>query len=153
MSALELRIPPPVVMLLVGAVMWLLSICVPGLAVVIPIRGAIAGVLLAAGGATALAGVHAFRRFRTTVNPMRPESTISLVTSGIYRYTRNPMYLGLLLVVTAWACWLSNVLVFLLLPVFVAYITRFQILPEERALAARFGEEFAAYCRRVRRWV
>ena len=153
MSGLELRIPPPLVMIVVGAAMWLLSIYAPTLVVAVPWRGAIASVLLAAGGASAIAGAAAFRRFGTTVHPMHPEGTTALVTTGIYRFTRNPMYVGLLLALTAWAAWLSNVLAFLLLPIFVAYISRFQIVPEERALTARFGEEFVDYCRRVRRWV
>ena len=101
----------------------------------------------------ALAGAVAFRKYRTTVNPMHPESTTALVTTGIYSFTRNPMYVGLLLVLAAWAAWLSNLLALVILPVFVAYVSRFQIVPEERALAARFGEQFALYCRRVRRWV
>ena len=153
MIFLELRVPPPAVLLICAAAMWLLSIYVPAFPVTVPWRGAITGVLLMSGGAVALAGVIRFRRFGTTVHPMHPESTTALVTTGIYGFTRNPMYGGLLLALTAWAVWLSNLSAFLLLPVFAGYIYRFQIVPEERALYARFGEEFADYCRRVRRWV
>jgi protein-S-isoprenylcysteine O-methyltransferase Ste14 len=84
---------------------------------------------------------------------MKPESSSSLVVSGIYKLTRNPMYLGLLLVLLGWAIYLTNVLVFLLLPAFILYINRFQIAPEERALTALFGQEFAAYKSRTRRWL
>ncbi len=72
---------------------------------------------------------------------------------GIYSITRNPMYLGLLFVLTAWSIFLANPLPFLMLPVFMLYINRFQIAPEERALTALFGSDFAAYQSRVRRWI
>jgi protein-S-isoprenylcysteine O-methyltransferase Ste14 len=63
------------------------------------------------------------------------------------------MYLGFLLLLAAWAVWLTHPLALLTVPVFVGYMNRFQIRPEEAALTARFGEEFIAYTRRVRRWV
>ena len=97
--------------------------------------------------------VLSFRRAHTTVNPMQPSSASSLVTSGIYRYTRNPMYLGMLFVLVGWALYLANVLVFLFLPAFILYMNRFQIEPEERAMTALFGQEFLEYASRVRRWI
>lgn len=105
------------------------------------------------GVCVALLGVASFRRARTTVNPLKPEKASALVMSGIYRYTRNPMYLGLLLALLGWAFFLSNALAFLSLPAFILYMNRFQIAPEERVLAARFGQEFAAYLSKVRRWL
>lgn len=98
-------------------------------------------------------GVLAFYRARTTVNPLKPSATSSIVQSGVYRYTRNPMYLGMLLVLTGYGLYLSHPLAFLLLPVFVAYLTRFQIIPEERILQEKFGQAFTAYASRVRRWI
>jgi len=89
----------------------------------------------------------------TTVNPMRPDSTSSLVVSGIYKYTRNPMYLGFLLVLVGWAIFLSNLAAFALLPAFVVYMNHFQIGPEERALGSLFAQEYQAYHARVRRWI
>jgi protein-S-isoprenylcysteine O-methyltransferase Ste14 len=153
MTRLELRVPPPAVFLLCATAMWLLSAWMPALTVEFPWRGAVACALLAAGSTVAFAGVAAFRRYRTTVNPMHPESTTALITAGIYGFTRNPMYVGLLLALMGWAAWLASMVALVMLPVFVAYLGRFQIEPEERALATRFGEEFTAYCRRVRRWV
>jgi protein-S-isoprenylcysteine O-methyltransferase Ste14 len=101
----------------------------------------------------ALSAVWLFRRFRTTVHPEKPENTTALVMTGIYRLTRNPMYVGVTLALLGWAVWL-RVPVALLGPVaFVLYVNRFQIVPEERVLASKFGEAYAAYCRRVRRWV
>ena len=153
MGALELMVPPPAVALVAAVLMWLTSRSSPGLAFVFP-AGNLLAVGLAAGGLiVAISGVVAFRRARTTLNPTKPEASSSLVSRGIYKITRNPMYLGLLLVLTAWAIFLSNVLAVLFLPVFVAYINRFQILPEEHALTSLFAREFVAYQSRVRRWL
>jgi protein-S-isoprenylcysteine O-methyltransferase Ste14 len=152
-SALELRIPPPVVgLLLAGAVgVW----AWPGH--VAPAwdgpRGALTLLLLATGLAFDIAGLLAFHAARTTVNPMAPQRSSALVTGGVYRLTRNPMYVGMVLLLSAWGLWLGA-LAGVLGPVgFIAYITRFQILPEERLLAARFGGAFADYTARVRRWL
>ena len=98
-------------------------------------------------------GILEFKRAKTTVNPTKPESSSSLVRSGIYRHTRNPMYLGFLLILVGWATLTANILAFLVLPVFVLYMNRFQIKPEERALTLIFGDEFKAYCSTVRRWI
>jgi protein-S-isoprenylcysteine O-methyltransferase Ste14 len=76
-----------------------------------------------------------------------------MVRSGIYRHTRNPMYLGMLLVLAAWAVWLASPAAFAVLPVFLLYLNRYQIEPEERILAGLFGGEFDAYRRSVRRWL
>ena len=108
--------------------------------------------LAAAGGALALAGVWAFARSRTTVNPLAPQRARALVTGGVYRYTRNPMYLGMLLALAGWAVWLGNAAALLALPLFVAVLNTLQIRPEEAALRARFGADYARYAQRVRRW-
>lgn len=105
------------------------------------------------GVAIILAGFLAFLRAKTTVNPLTPEATTAMVTSGIYRFSRNPMYLGFLVVLTGWAMYLSNLLAFAFLPLFVLYINRFQIVPEERALCAKFSHVFTAYKCSVRRWL
>jgi protein-S-isoprenylcysteine O-methyltransferase Ste14 len=153
MRGLEVRIPPPAVALVTGLLMWLVSRTIPALDFVFPARRVFAIGLAAIGVATAISGVITFRRARTTVNPLKPESASSLVNWGIYSVTRNPMYLGLLLVLTGWAIFLSNLLGFLFLPAFVVYINSFQIAPEERALTSLFGQEFTAYRSRVRRWL
>ena len=87
------------------------------------------------------------------MNPTKPGATSSLVTGGVFRLTRNPMYLSLVLYLLAWAVYLSNWLALLLVPLFVLYLDRFQIKPEERALSALFGPEYASYQARVRRWL
>jgi protein-S-isoprenylcysteine O-methyltransferase Ste14 len=148
-----LKIPPPVVGLAVAALMWLAARGLPTLVFEFPARTRFAAGFVIGGIAIAAAGVVAFRRAKTTVNPMQPASSSSLVVSGVYQMTRNPMYLGFLLVLVGWAIFLANAIAFLLLPVFVFYMNRFQIEPEERALSALFGEEFGAYRARVRRWL
>jgi protein-S-isoprenylcysteine O-methyltransferase Ste14 len=153
MKWLELRVPPPVVTACFALLMWFAGTAVPLLDFDVPARSA--AVLTLAGAGVAI-GITAFFRFRqasTTINPMAPEEASALVITGAYRWTRNPMYLGMLVILVAWALWLSNAGAFLLLPLFVAYLTRFQIVPEERALQARFGAEFERYCQSVRRWL
>ena len=151
-GGLELRIPPVAVVLLGAALMGLGAWGMPVLGFHLPGRVFVAGGLALGGMMVALAGVATFRRAKTTVNPMKPETSTSLVTSGIYSLTRNPMYLGFLLVLLGWAAYLSNALSFALVPGYILYMNRFQIRPEERALASRFGPEFAAYKTRVRPW-
>src|SRR4051812_21530343 len=103
MRALELKVPPPVVALVTGVLMWLVARYAPGLALRVPARHAVAGGVFAAGLVVSVLGVASFRRAGTTVNPTTPERASSLVTSGVYRLTRNPMYLGLSLALLAWA--------------------------------------------------
>jgi len=147
---LENRIPPPIVAACIAAAMLSLAWVVPALDFPVPsvLAFPVAGV-----GALldAIALVHFLRR-RTTVNPLKPESASALVTGGIYRLTRNPMYLGLATLLLAWAIYLGNLAALAGVPLFILYMNRFQIAPEERALEARFGAEYIAYRARVRRW-
>jgi protein-S-isoprenylcysteine O-methyltransferase Ste14 len=153
MRALELKVPPVAVALIIAALLWFVSWAAPTFRFVFPGRGVLALILAGAGVVMAALGVASFRRAKTTVHPMTPELSSSLVRSGVYALSRNPMYLGLLLVLIGWAIFLSNVLAFLILPVFIFYMSRFQIGPEEKALDRRFGEEFVTYKSRVRRWL
>lgn len=153
MQSLELRIPPLLVVIVFAAAMYGLAHLMPSLSFAFPLAFAFSLVLAAIGMLITLAGAIAFWRHRTTVNPLRPSTASFVVTHGIYRISRNPMYLGFLLVLIAWALQLSNVASALLLPAFIAYITQFQIKPEERALLDKFGAEFAHYVVRVRRWL
>ncbi len=152
-SSLELRVPPVAVASIAALCMWMLARWTPGLEWGGHWRLGTAVLLLAAGIVVAVAGVLEFRRARTTVNPTTPQAASSMVRSGIYRHTRNPMYLGMLLVLAAWAVWLANPAAAAVLPAFLLYINRFQIEPEERILARLFADEFDAYRRSVRRWL
>lgn len=153
MSKLELKVPPVVLVLLVGAAMRIVSAAHPAYGWPLPFRHAIAAAFIVAGIVVAILGVLSFRRAGTTVDPTRPQAASALVDSGIYRFSRNPMYLGFLLALLGWAVYLSNLLAFVLVTAFVVYMNRFQIRPEERALTARFGEPFLAYMKAVRRWI
>jgi protein-S-isoprenylcysteine O-methyltransferase Ste14 len=152
-SFIELRVPPVAVVLLAALLMTLLARSATGLRWPTPVRLGGALFLFATGIAIAVAGVREFRRARTTVNPLAPAAASALVRSGIYRHTRNPMYLGMLLMLAGWAAWLASVAAVAVLPAFVLYMNRLQIEPEERALASRFGEDFEDYRRSVRRWL
>ncbi len=153
MRWLETRIPPPIVAVVLAFFMWFFAPAATTAFLSPALRITLAAALALAGGLIAAAGSFAFKRAKTTVNPLKPQKASALVTAGIYRLTRNPMYVGLVLVlvgVAVWLAWLPAVLG----PVaFVGYITRFQIHPEERALEAIFGAEFKLYCQRVRRWL
>ena len=153
MRWLELKLPPMALVVITGALMWAASRFAPAARFHFAGREIAAAALMIAGVVVALCGVAAFRRARTTVNPLAPDSASSLVANGIYRHTRNPMYLGVLVALIGWALWLGQAVAFLLLPAFVLYLDRFQIAPEERALRERFGASFEDYCRRVRRWI
>lgn len=153
MNTLELKVPPVVVALIAAAAMWAAARYVPALSQALPFAGPIALVLAAAGAVIGAAGVAAFRRAGTTVSPIDVSRSTSMVTTGIFRHTRNPMYVGLLFGLLGWAVHLANLLALALVAAFALYLTRFQIVPEERALSARFGGGFDAYRRSVRRWL
>lgn len=153
MNALELKIPPVLLALLVAGGMWFGSKQFAVLNVAIPWRTAPAIVIAVIGTGFAIAGVLAFRRHGTTLNPTTPEAAASVVSTGVFRVSRNPMYVGLLLLLSGWGIFLANLFALLLVPVFVAWMNRFQIVPEERALSARFGDQYVAYQRSVRRWL
>ena len=131
--------------------MFGLAWVVPALTFPIPSAFALA-VALVGVSLDGIALLH-FLRSRTTINPLKPDSVSALVTGGVYRLTRNPMYLGLATLLLAWAIYLGNLAALAGLPLFILYMNRFQIAPEERALEARFGPEYRLYRARVRRWL
>ncbi len=153
MRALELKVPPPLVALLTAAAMWGIGGVTPVIKAPPRVRAVVAIVVALAGVATGISALAAFRRAKTTHNPMKPETSSSLVTSGVYRFTRNPMYAGLALALLAWAVFLSSPWALLGIVVFVLYMNRFQIAPEERILAGKFGAAYSAYQGTVRRWL
>lgn len=153
MKQLELLIPPPLIMLLVGLIMWVLSKMFPALTVIWLQSTVAAAATALLGIVISLAGIVTFKQAHTTIDPKQPAQTSTLISSGVYRYSRNPMYLGVLLVLLGWAIYLGNLLSILGALIFVAYITRFQIIPEERLLREKFGDEFQFYKNKVRRWL
>ena len=147
------RVPPLAVFLVIGSLMWGGRAWLPAWLVALPGRIAVSSVLLLVAGATGVAGVRAFRRACTTVDPLRPERASVLVSGGIYGRTRNPMYVALALALLAWSVWLAHLLAPVGVAAFVLWMDRLQIPAEESALRAAFGEEFERYCARVRRWL
>ncbi len=146
-------IPPPVIAAIIGALMWAVDRTLSFGKIEFDFREAAALVLAAIGLLLiAIAVVH-FIAARTSINPLRPSRASHLITNGVYAISRNPIYLGDLLMLAAFAVWLGNALNAALLVLFIGYINRYQIVPEERALAQRFGPAYAAYCSRVRRWL
>lgn len=150
---LEHRIPPPIVGACVAALMLGIAWLIPALTFAVPWRMPVVVILFCIGAALDVIALVHFLRARTTITPLDPGKASALVATGIYRFTRNPMYLGMATLLLAWAVYLANVPALLGLAPFVAYINRFQIVPEELALEARFGDEFRSYRKRVRRWL
>jgi protein-S-isoprenylcysteine O-methyltransferase Ste14 len=153
MKFLENRIPPPLVALVIGLAMWGVSRWQSAL----PLESRLRLALMAMAGLIAIsfaaAGFVAFHRAHTTVDPIHVDKASALVTNGVYRITRNPMYVGLTLLLTTWAIWLAVPWAFAGPVALVLFTQRFQILPEERAMEAKFGAEYLAYKQRVRRWL
>ncbi|HEY0877578.1 MAG TPA: isoprenylcysteine carboxylmethyltransferase family protein [Zeimonas sp.] len=153
LDRLELKVPPPVVTLVVGVLMWAVARWLPALDFPVPARGVVASAFAIAGVALVAACALQFRRAGTTVNPMTPTKASALVDTGLYRLSRNPIYLGDALVLVGWGLWLANLASLAAIALFVGYLNRFQIEPEEHALQTAFGAAFDAYRARVRRWI
>ena len=153
MTALELKVPPLVLLLVLAVAMWFAAMQLPSLAFTLSWRHGLAVTISGVGILFLLAGGYAFQKAKTTLNPTKPATASSVVASGVYRVSRNPMYVGFLLALTGWATFLSHPLPFLFLPIFVVYMNRFQISPEEHALSAKFGDEYDRYKQGVRRWL
>jgi protein-S-isoprenylcysteine O-methyltransferase Ste14 len=152
-KALELKVPPVLLFALLAAAMYGLAWALPAGTFALPGRAVAATALAAIGIAIGLAGVAAFRRSRTTVHPQHPEKASVVVSHGVYRWTRNPMYLGLLLALFGWAVFLANAAALAGPPLFIAWMSRFQIGPEERLLSGKFGSAYVSYMENVRRWI
>jgi protein-S-isoprenylcysteine O-methyltransferase Ste14 len=152
-SRLELKVPPDVVWLIIAALMWPVAAVTRQLAVDVPFRVWIAAFLAACGIALIVAARVMLGRARTTWSPTAPERASRLVETGVYAFSRNPIYLGMLIVLLAWAVVLASPIAWAMCSLFVAYMDRFQIRPEERALSALLGQEYRDYVARVRRWL
>lgn len=145
------KIPPPVVALFFGVVMWFVSAGSQDPIGTTRILGIIACWLV--GTYFSVSALISFRKAKTTVNPLKPQSATSLVISGVFGLSRNPMYVGMVFILLAWAIYLGSSWTLLGIIGFVIFINQFQIVPEERAMLALFGEEFVSYSKKVRRWL
>ncbi len=149
---LRLRIPPPIWLLLFGGLMWALHRLMPLVTLLRPPVNRAGWLLVGAGAVVIATAMLQFRRAHTTVNPLTPAKASALVSSGIFGYSRNPMYLGLAVALCGWAALLGSLSPWVGLPLFVLVITQVQIEPEEAALTTLFGATYANYCARVGRW-
>ncbi len=153
MDSLKLKIPPLVLVVITLVMMKAISTLLPtsptlaNLPLLLPIM------LVGIGGAVMVAGVFEFRRKKTTVNPMLKTASSALVSGGVYRFTRNPMYLGMLCILVAAALLWNSVYALLGCVFFVLYMNVFQISPEEDYLTELFPDSYPAYKARVRRWL
>ncbi|MDH5479831.1 MAG: isoprenylcysteine carboxylmethyltransferase family protein [Nitrosomonas sp.] len=153
---LELRIPPVILLALCAIFMWITALFYPSLTVNPNYSHAVillSLLLLMLGSGFVLLAIFWFYRAGTTVNPLRPEQTTSLVVTGVYSYSRNPVYLGLAMILLSWAIYLSNMLSLLFVIVFILAMNRFQIEPEEKILYKLFGDQYKQYQNKVRRWI
>lgn len=153
MKALETRIPPPIIALAFATLIWWMANYLPKIEIEFVPKVIIVSLLLAIGAFFDLSGLLTFRRARTTVNPMKPHTSSALVNTGVYQITRNPMYVGLVFVLSGWCIYLNCPTAMIGVAGFIFYIHAFQILPEERMLVTLFGEEYMEYQSRVRRWL
>jgi protein-S-isoprenylcysteine O-methyltransferase Ste14 len=153
MTALENRIPPPIVTAIFALIMWLLSSFVTPINMALEFRIGAAVIVAVLAVFFLISGGISFRLAKTTVNPLKPESASSLVVSGVFKISRNPMYVGFALLLLAWCVYLSAPVLIMIVLLFTTVITRFQIIPEERAMLKLFGDEFVAYQQSVRRWL
>ena len=153
MKFLELKVPPVVVTLLYLLCMWAISYFTPSISLQNEVKLFASLCLLFLALTSIISGVVTFSNAKTTVDPTKPTSASSLVNRGIFKLSRNPMYLGMLLILIAWTTWLASIYSLLLSLTFILYMNRFQIAPEERALTELFGDEYKQYCSNVRRWI
>jgi len=150
---MELKVIPVLQVLIAMALMTLLSYYFPALHYSAALSIIVAILLLFIALVIAFFAIYSFKKHKTTVNPTKPETSSEVVNSGIYQYSRNPMYLAMLLALIAYACYLENPLNFTVCGLFIGYITRYQITPEERMLTKLFGQDYRDYKASVRRWL
>ena len=153
MKFLENKIPPPLVAIIIAACMWGLSQFTDNIMLSATVKYSLVFIFVSTGIFFALAGAISFRLAKTTVNPLKPDTASALVTSGIYQFSRNPMYVGFVGFLFAWTSFLGSVWGIGFIAVYIAFIQRFQIVPEERALTKIFNDEFEDYKNQVRPWL
>ncbi|CAM3586156.1 hypothetical protein VA7868_04308 [Vibrio aerogenes CECT 7868] len=153
MNKLFFRVTPVAVFLTAAGLIWGCSVCCVWAAIDLPFRIYVAALSLLSSGYFGLSALYRFFRAKTTINPLQPERASAFVCEGVYKVSRNPMYLGLCILLVGFAYWQENLVGFVFVPGFVIYMNHFQIRPEEQALKTLFGEEYLIYKAQVRRWL
>jgi protein-S-isoprenylcysteine O-methyltransferase Ste14 len=150
---MRLKVPPPLIFAVSVALIFLADTLLPQIRVDVPAQAALSILLVLAGVVFGGQAVLSFLRNKTTVDPRQPKAATALVTAGVYRFTRNPMYFGLLCLLLAMSSYSGTLAAVIIVPAFIWYMTEFQIKPEEEALQSIFGEAYDRYRKRVRRWI
>jgi len=150
---LDLKVIPPIQLIICALLMVAFTYYFPILHFSLPIRLTLVLVLIFIASTIGVLALYDFYKHNTTYHPHTPEKTTTVVDSGIYSYSRNPMYLALVLVLISFALYLENSASFTVIPAFIWYITKYQIKPEERILTTLFNDDFQRYCTKVRRWL
>ena len=150
---MRLKTPPAVQLFISALIMWIISIYADNVRFIFKFNNELALFCLIIGGTIIVFGIVAFRKAETTFTPQHPDKASSLVTLGIYQYTRNPMYFGLLLILFCIGFYLNNLASLFVLPIYVWFISKYQIMPKEEALHKLFGLNYKNYQDRVRRWI
>ena len=150
-NMLKIKIPPPIIALAFVVILYISSVLMARFT--FEGQSFFALFTFISGLGCVLSASIQFRKVNTTVNPLDPESASHLVVDGIFKYTRNPMYVGLCVAILAFGIYVGAWLVFILLPLFVISINYLQIVPEEIAMQKLFGDEYISYCNSVRRWI
>ena len=148
---MKTKIPPPIIALICIVINYLSTHLINPIK--FPNIEIVGGVILLVGLVTAMLAIFLFKKDKTTVNPINPEETTTLVTTGIFSITRNPMYLGLFFVISSTILFFGSWFGIIILMFFVWYINKFQIIPEEEAIEKLFGDEYREYKKNVRRWI
>lgn len=149
---MEKKIVPPVQVIIVIILMYFLTYLFPSFSYSLPEKYVIVSFLISISICVGLLAIYTFRAHKTTINPITPEATSIIVNTGIYALSRNPMYLAMVIFIFAIALFCENFLAMLPVLLFVWFITKYQIIPEERVLALHFGGEYKQYLLEVRRW-
>ena len=148
---MKTKIPPPIIALVMIAIIYLSSLIVEP--ITFGYQTLISILVVVIGLAWAIPSFRLFAKYKTTISPFTPSETTALVTDGMYRYSRNPMYLGLVLLTIAATIFFGTWLGVVIVVAFIFLLNFLQILPEEKALLDIFGEEYVEYQKKVRRWI
>ncbi len=150
---MKLKIPPALQVAIFATLMWLIKKVTGSTHFEFEQQRTISWIIFSIGILIEIIAIYAFRKARTTADPLHPDKASKLVIVGIYKISRNPMYLGMLFILFSFVIRLGNLFTIPILILYIWYITTFQIKPEEKVLAKLFGEDYSIYCKKVRRWI
>tara|TARA_S200000501_G_C20641700_1_gene663536 strand:+ start:301 stop:747 length:447 start_codon:yes stop_codon:yes gene_type:complete len=145
------KVPPPIITLICGFLIYLSKPFFPEL--IFNYANILSLFFLILGLSIIVISFRLFKKEKTTINPIMIEKASLLVTSGVFKYSRNPMYLGMVLILISISIKFNFYGGVLIVAVFFFFITYFQIIPEEKAMLKLFGKEFIKYKKQTRRWI